>query len=131
MRSRLPVFALVTLLAASVAYKLIYHLQEKIRFSLLPVISDYQLGWLLDLMTGLELLFLVLLLFRAVRGHAIYCIAVYFSIHLAALTYQKFITVCNECVYHSNFVGESINVSILLFLCAIVMLFTVRTGISK
>jgi hypothetical protein len=123
MRSKL--FAVITciLIAASVIYKLTFHLQEKIRFALLPVIRDYQLSWLLDLMIGMELLFILLLLFRASRNSTIYFLGIYFSVHLATLAYQKFSTVCNECVYHSNFVGESINISMLLFFCAIAGVF--------
>lgn len=118
---RAKLFAIMTciLIATSVAYKLAFHFQEKIRFALLPVIRDYQLSWLLDVMIGMEVLFILLLLFRASRNSTVYCLAAYFSIHLATLAYQKLATTCNECIYHSNFVGESINISILLFVCAI------------
>lgn len=118
---RAKLFAVMTgiLLAASVAYKLAFHFQETVRFALLPVIRDYQLGWLMDVMIGLEVLFIVLLFFRASRNSTVYFLAIYFSMHLATLAYQKLVTNCNECIYHSNFVGESINISILLFFCAI------------
>lgn len=118
---RAKLFAIMTgiLLAASVAYKLYFHFQETIRFALLPVVRDYQLGWLLDVMIGLEVMLIALLWFRAGRNSTVYLLAVYFSMHLATLAYQKLVTNCNECVYHSNFVGESINISILFFFCAI------------
>jgi hypothetical protein len=122
------------LIATSVVYKLAFHFQEKIRFALLPFVRDYQLSWLLDVIIGMEVLFILLLLFRASRHSTIYCLAVYFSIHLATLAYQKFVTSCNECIYHSNFVGESINMSMLLFFCAIagvLLMFRPTTTTSK
>ena len=119
MRARLSLLLIAIFIAASVGYKLTFHFQEKLRFALLPFIRDYDLGWLMDVMIGMELLFVLLLLFRASRMLTLYGLAIYFSIHLAVLAYQKFIAVCSECMYHSNFVGEPINISMLLFFSAI------------
>ncbi|MGB8191671.1 MAG: hypothetical protein WCF67_07120 [Chitinophagaceae bacterium] len=110
----------ILLIAASVIYKVIYHFEVKLRFALLPFISDYSLSWIMDVMIGVEAVFMLLLLLRIPQPALWYSIAIYFSAHLALLAYQKLFTSCSECVYHSNFIGEPINISIVLFFIGIV-----------
>lgn len=104
------------MLGAGTAHKIVDHFTEKLRFSFLPVIRDYELAWSFDLLIVIELALIVLLFIRRLAVAALHGVVIYSGINLALLLYQRFMTNCTECTYHPNFTGEIINVSIILFL---------------